>query len=178
MARRGIALVYGGGRLGLMGEVASSVLSGGGEVIGVIPRGLAVKEVAFSELADLRVVDTMHERKALMAELADGFITLPGGFGTLEETFEALTWGQLGLHRKPCGLLNVAGFYDGLVHFLDYALAQSFIQPMHRSLVLEHDRPEALLDLLEAYQPPVVDKIAWAVEQARRGSLDTPAGEL
>jgi uncharacterized protein (TIGR00730 family) len=151
-----------------MGEVARAVLDAGGEVIGVIPRGLAVKEVAFTELADLRVVDTMHERKAQMAELADGFVTLPGGFGTLDEVFEIITWGQLGIHHKPVGLLNVENYYDGLVNFLDYATRESFIQPVHRSLILDHDRPEGLLDLMETYQAPQVDKIAWAVEQERR----------
>ncbi|MEN4099329.1 MAG: TIGR00730 family Rossman fold protein, partial [Anaerolineaceae bacterium] len=127
LARRGLGLVYGGGRLGLMGAIARAALAAGGEVTGVIPRGLVEREVGFTELNDLRVVESMHERKALMIELSDGFIALPGGLGTIEEFFEALTWGQLGLHQKPCGLLNVSGYFDHLVAFLDNVRAEQFV---------------------------------------------------
>ena len=127
LARHGIELVYGGGRVGLMGVLAESVLAHGGKVIGVIPKALVSREVAFLELSDLRIVESMHERKALMADLADAFVALPGGVGTLEELFEILTWAQLGLHHKPCGLLNVDQFYDLLLGFLDHALAENFI---------------------------------------------------
>ena len=162
LAGRGIELVYGGGRLGMMGTVAQSTLDHGGRVIGVIPRDLVDREVAHLGLPDLRIVDSMHERKALMAELADGFIALPGGIGTLEEVLEAMTWAQLGLHRKPCGLLNVAGYFDQLAAFLDHLVAQRFLHPAHRSMLLAETGPEALLDAFAAYRPPEVDKAAWA----------------
>ena len=158
LARQGIGLVYGGGRVGLMGTLADAVLAAGGEVIGVIPEALMAWEVGHQGLADLRVVGSMHERKALMAELSDAFIALPGGYGTLEEFCEVLTWGQLGLHRKPCGLLNVEGYYDPLLALLDHALAERFLQPAHRSLVLEERDPERLLQLLAGYQAPEVEK--------------------
>jgi uncharacterized protein (TIGR00730 family) len=149
LGHRGIELIYGGGRVGLMGALAESVLSHGGKVIGVIPRSLVSREVAFLELADLRIVDSMHERKALMAELADAFIALPGGVGTLEELFEILTWAQLDLHRKPCGLLNVDQFYDLLLGFLDHAVAENFIpKKFHGSLLVDND-PERLLEMLQ-----------------------------
>ena len=149
LAQRGIELVFGGGRVGLMGAVAESVLAHGGSVIGVIPRKLVSREVAFLELKDLRVVATMHERKALMAELADAFIALPGGFGTLEEIFEIVTWAQLGLHHKPYGVLNVEKFYDPLLAFLDRALAEDFIKAKLRHSVLVESEPAALLDAFE-----------------------------
>jgi uncharacterized protein (TIGR00730 family) len=158
LARRRIGLVYGGGRVGLMGVVADAVMAGGGEVIGVIPEALVAKEVAHEGLPDLRVVGSMHERKALMAELADAFVALPGGYGTLEEFCEVVTWAQLGFHRKPCGLLNVGGFYDRLLALFDHAVAEHFVRPAHRSLVLEEHDPEHLLDLLASYRPPALEK--------------------
>lgn len=158
LARRGIGLVYGGGRVGLMGALADAVLVKGGEVIGVIPKAMVVKELAHRGLADLRVVGSMHERKALMADLADAFVALPGGYGTLEEFCEVLTWSQLGLHRKPCGLLNIAGFYDPLLALFDHASTEQFVRPVHRSMVLVEQDPDCLLDLLANYQPPVLEK--------------------
>ena len=134
LTQRGLELVYGGGRVGLMGALADSVLAAGGHVIGIIPQSLAAREVGHHGLKDLRVVNSMHERKALMAELADAFIALPGGFGTLEEISEVLTWAQLGLHRKPYGFLNVEGFYDSLLSFFDHAVAENFIRAVHRGI--------------------------------------------
>jgi len=154
IARRGLRLVYGGGRVGLMGVVADAALAAGGEVVGVIPRALHEKEIAHLGLTELRIVGSMHARKAMMAEFADGFLALPGGYGTLEELFETLTWAQLGLHRKPCGLLDVAGYYAGLHTFFDHALAEAFVRPEHRRLVLTDDDPERLLDRMAAYEPP------------------------
>jgi uncharacterized protein (TIGR00730 family) len=168
LVSRDIGLVYGGSHVGLMGEIADSVLKAGGTVTGVVPRGLVDKEVAFTELPDLRVVPSMHERKALMVELSDAFIALPGGLGTFEEFFEALTWAQLSLHQKPCGLLNVAGYFAALMSFLDYVVDEQFIKHEHRSLLLIEESPEALLDRIEAYQPPVVDKAGWILEMSGR----------
>jgi uncharacterized protein (TIGR00730 family) len=148
LARRGLGLVYGGGRIGLMGVLADAVLAAGGTVTGVIPRALVSKEVAHLELKDLRIVGSMHERKALMAELSDAFIALPGGFGTLEEIFEVLTWSQLRLHQKPCGLLNVEGFYDSLLAFLDHAVREDFLRARLRASTLIETDPARLLDLL------------------------------
>ena len=147
--KHGIGLVYGGGNIGLMGIIAETVVKGGGEVIGVIPEALAEKELAFRELADLRIVQTMHERKALMEQLSDGFIALPGGFGTLEEICEMITWAQLNIHAKPCGLLNVEGFYDALLSFMDHQVRQGFVTPLNRNLVIEAQKPEDLIDLLQ-----------------------------
>ncbi|HXG67464.1 MAG TPA: TIGR00730 family Rossman fold protein [Blastocatellia bacterium] len=158
LTRRGISLVYGGGCVGLMGIVADTVLAEGGEVIGVIPEALVAREVAHKGLFDLRVVSSMHERKALMADLSDAFIALPGGLGTLEEFCEITTWAQLGLHRKPCGLLNVEGYYDPLLAFLDHAVAERFVRPEHRSFILADSDPERLLDALMSYQPPTLHK--------------------
>jgi uncharacterized protein (TIGR00730 family) len=155
LARRGVGLVYGGGRIGLMGILADAVLAQGGRVTGVIPRALVSKEVAHLELKDLRIVGSMHERKSLMAELADAFIALPGGFGTLEEMFEVLTWAQLRFHQKPCGLLNVEGFYDPLLSFLDHATAEDFIRARLRASVLVETDPARLLDLLAQPNPPI-----------------------
>jgi uncharacterized protein (TIGR00730 family) len=157
LAARGIGLVYGGGRIGLMGIVADAVLAEGGSVTGVIPRALVSKEVAHLDLKDLRVVGSMHERKALMAELSDAFIALPGGFGTLEEMFEVLTWAQLRFHQKPCGLLNVEGFYDGLLSFLDHAVSEDFIRARLRASVLVETDPFRLLDLLATAQGTAAD---------------------
>ena len=164
LADRDIGLVFGGGKVGMMGEIAQAVLEKGGQVIGVIPRNLMIEEIAFTELSDLRVVDSMHERKALIAELSDGFVALPGGLGTLEEFFEALTWAQLGLHPKPCGLLNVQQYFSKLTHFLDHAANEQFIDMAHRSMILIDESAEGLLDQMEAYQPPQTDKVKWAVE--------------
>jgi uncharacterized protein (TIGR00730 family) len=158
---RQIGLVYGGAHVGVMGQIARAVLDAGGEVIGVIPRALVKMEVAFTDLPDLRVVGSMHERKALMADLADGFVALPGGLGTIEEFFEVLTWAQLGMHRKPCGLLNVCGYYDRLLGFLDHTVDEAFVHVKHRRTVLVDASPEALLDQFEIYRPPTGDKAAW-----------------
>lgn len=158
LARRGIELVYGGGCVGLMGIVADATLRAGGHVIGVIPQALVIKEVVHEGLPDLRVVKSMHERKALMADLSDGFIAMPGGFGTYEEFCEILTWAQLGLHKKPFGLLNVAGFYDPLLALFDHAVAEGFIRPGHRELVLVDANAEALLQRLETFHPPTTSK--------------------
>jgi hypothetical protein len=154
LAGNGLALVYGGASVGLMGRLADAALAGGGEVIGVIPRALVDMEVAHGGLADLRVVDTMHERKALMADLADAFIALPGGIGTLDELTEVLTWAQLGLHVKPTGLLNLDGYFDALLAFLDGAVRARFVQPMHRAMLLVDDDPERLLTAFQSYRPP------------------------
>jgi len=158
LAERGIGLVYGGARVGLMGAVADAALAAGGEVIGVIPHSLVALEVAHEGLGDLRVVDGMHERKARMAELADAFVALPGGLGTFEEFFEVLTWAQLGFHPKPCGLLNVGGFFDPLLALVEHAVAERFVRPEHRYLIVDAADPETLLDRLAAYEPPHAGK--------------------
>jgi len=162
LAERELTLVYGGGNVGMMGQLANAVLENGGEVTGIIPEAIAEMEVAHTGLSDLRVVDSMHTRKALMAELADGFIALPGGLGTLEEFVEVLTWAQLGFHAKPCGLLNVAGYYDSLLDFVNHTADQHFIQPEHRELILVDETPAALLDRMAAYVAPRLDKATWA----------------
>ena len=165
LAREKIALVYGGGAVGLMGAVADAALEGGGEVIGVIPQALMDKEIGHRGLSDLRVVGSMHQRKALMAELANGFIALPGGLGTFEELFEVWTWAQLGYHRKPCALLNVAGFYDRLIAFLDDVVERGFVKPVHRSMLIVEDEPAALIRAIRGYEPPAVDKWIRAGER-------------
>ncbi len=167
LVARGFGLVFGGGRIGMMGVLAQTVLTGGGEAIGVIPKDLMDKGLGLASVTSLHVVETMHARKALMAELADAFIAMPGGFGTAEEFFEALTWAQLGLHAKPCGLLNVHGYFDHLIRFVDHAVHEQFIDPTHRGLMLVDDSPERLLDKLDAWQPPPVDKVAWAMQRIR-----------
>jgi uncharacterized protein (TIGR00730 family) len=159
LARENIELVYGGGMVGLMGIVADAVLQHGGHVIGVIPQKLVIKEVVHETLPDLRVVKDMHERKALMAELADGFIALPGGYGTFEEFFEVLAWSQLGWHPKPFGLLNIAGFYQPLLEFLDHTRDEGFIRPQHRELVLVADGAAGILRQLRQYRPP--QELKW-----------------
>ena len=164
---RGLGLVFGGGRIGMMGVLARTVLAGGGEAIGVIPKDLMDKGLGLTNATSLRVVETMHARKTLMAELADAFVAMPGGFGTAEEFFEALTWAQLGLHAKPCGLLNVHGYFDHLIRFVDHAVHEQFIDPTNRELMIVDDAPEGLLDKLEAWQPPPVDKVAWATQRIR-----------
>ena len=165
LASRGIELVYGGGRVGLMGEIALEAMRTGVRVTGVIPRALVEKELAFTEVSDLRIVGSMHERKALMSELSDAFIALPGGLGTIEELFEVLTWGQLGIHRKPCGLLNSVGYFDHLSGFLDHAVTQRFVQPAHREMILMEESPGALIERFLGYEPPSVDKARWLFEQ-------------
>jgi len=167
LLRRRIGLVYGGGRVGLMYEIARVVHEAGGEVVGVIPRGMVEKELAFTALRDLRIVESMHDRKALMAEISDGFIALPGGLGTMEEFFEVLTWSQLGIHHKPCGLLNVRGYFDPVLAFLDQAQAQNFLQPEHRAMILVDGDPSRLLDSFEAYRPPEADMARWALDLAK-----------
>ena len=146
LVARGYGLVYGGGNVGLMTVIADAVLELNGHVTGVIPNALVSKEVAHLGLSDLRVVDSMHERKALMAQLSDGFIAMPGGIGTMEEFFEVLSWAQLGLHEKPCALFNVRGYYDPLIQFLDHAVEQDFIKPKHRALLVVESEPVRLLD--------------------------------
>ena len=148
MAARKLGLVYGGGRVGLMGVIADAVLAAGGEAIGVIPHGLERKELAHRGLTQLHVVGTMHERKALMEKLSDGFIAMPGGFDTLDELCEILTWRQLSIHGKPTGLLNASGFFDGFLAFVDHAVAQGFIKPEHRAMIRVSPEPAALLDAL------------------------------
>ncbi|HLH09194.1 MAG TPA: TIGR00730 family Rossman fold protein [Terriglobales bacterium] len=165
LAGRKIGLVYGGGNVGLMGLVADSVLEHGGEVIGVIPRFLVHKEVAHQHLKDLRIVESMHQRKALMADLSDGFIALPGGFGTLEEFCEVVTWTQLQLHPKACGLLNVEGFYDPLLRFLDHAVKEQFLKPSNRKLVRCSDAPEELVD--QILNIPVASEDKWISRDPR-----------
>jgi uncharacterized protein (TIGR00730 family) len=150
LAKRDYGLVYGGGSVGLMTVVADTMLECGGYVTGVIPASLVGKEVAHRGLSDLRIVQSMHERKALMAELADGFVALPGGIGTMEEFFEVLSWAQLEIHDKPCGLLNVCGYYRHIIQFLDYALDEGFLKPQHRALLIAEDEPVKLLDRFES----------------------------
>lgn len=147
-------LVYGGGRVGLMGVVATSALEAGGEVLGVIPHSLSGKEIALAECTELVVVDTMHARKALMADRSDAFVALPGGFGTCDELFEILTWAQLGIHRKPVGLLNVAGFFTPLLAWLDHVVAEGLLKPKHRELVLVADTVPEMLSRLASWTPP------------------------
>ena len=163
MTEGDITLIYGGSNVGLMGEIANAMIGRNGNVIGIIPQVLVEKEVAFTHLQDLRIVDSMHERKALMAELADGFISMPGGFGTLEETIEMLTWTQLGIHEKPLGLLNVAGYFDRLIEFIDHMVSEGFLVQGFRDMVLMDDNPAGLLDKLIKFSPPQIDK--WWVDR-------------
>jgi len=158
LGERRIGVVYGGACVGLMGVMADAALATGTEVTGVIPSALVAKEIAHRGLTDLRIVASMHERKALMADLSDAFIALPGGWGTLEEFFEVLTWGQLGLHRKPCGLLNVRGYFDRLLSFLDHTVDEGFVRREFRSMIAVSPSPAALLDKLASHQPPTVEK--------------------
>lgn len=158
IAERGIRLVYGGGRVGLMGIIADAVLAAGGEVIGVIPRSLQQKEIAHRGLTELRVTGSMHERKALMEQLSEGFIALPGGFGTLDEFCEIVTWSQLGYHAKPIGMLDANGYFDTLRAFFDHSVSQGFVRDEHRHIILEADTPAALLDEMAAWQPTVAVK--------------------
>jgi len=156
LAQRGLGVVFGGGRVGLMGALADGALAAGGEVIGVIPQALMDREIGHRGLTELRIVGSMHERKAVMAELADGFIALPGGIGTLEELFEVWTWAQLGLHAKPCGLLDSDGFFGPLVGFLDHLVLTGFVQPQYRAMLHTAESPDDLLAAFAAYQAPLV----------------------
>jgi len=158
LVQREICLVYGGASVGIMGEIADTVLAGGGEVIGVIPQALVDKEVSHAGLTELKIVDSMHERKEIMADISAGFIALPGGLGTIEEIFEVLTWAQLGFHKKPCALLNVKGYYDKLTQFLNHAVAEGFIANTHREMLLVEEEPQRLLEIMAAYTAPAVDK--------------------
>jgi uncharacterized protein (TIGR00730 family) len=158
LARRGIGLVCGAGGTGLMGEIIDAQLRAGGEAIGVIPHALVLRELAHAGLTDLRVVSSMHERKALMAELSDGFIALPGGLGTFEELFEIVTWAQLGLHGKPCGVINVRGYFDRMIAALDHAVAEGFLKPLHRGLLLVGRDPDDLLAQFDRFMPAPVQK--------------------
>lgn len=163
LVNRGIGLVYGGASIGVMGLLADAVLANQGEVVGVIPHALVDKEVSHTGLTDLKIVSSMHERKAMMADLSDGFIALPGGLGTLEELFEILTWAQLGFHQKPCGLLNIAGYYDGLTAFLDHAVKEQFVKPSHRSMLRVERCPIDLLDAFSSYRPSLVE--TWLAKE-------------
>jgi uncharacterized protein (TIGR00730 family) len=165
LAANGIGLVYGGAAVGLMGALADAALGAGGEVSGVMPRALVEKEIAHNRLSDLRVVGSMHERKALMAELSDGFVALPGGIGTFEELFEMWTWAQLGHHGKPCALLNVRGFYNGLIAFLDQVAERGFMKGAHRAMLIVGQEPMELIERLRAYEPPAVSK--WITARER-----------
>jgi uncharacterized protein (TIGR00730 family) len=158
LAANGITVVYGGGSFGLMGTLADATLEAGGDIIGVIPEGLLAREVSHTRIPDLRVVASMHERKAMMAELSDAFIAMPGGFGTFEEFCEVVTWTQLGLHKKPCGLLNVEGYYDPLLTLFDHALVEQFVKPAYRQIVISDTDPELLVERLFQCELPVVNK--------------------
>ncbi len=159
LAKSKIALVFGGGRVGLMGILADSVLAAGGKAIGVMPRALVEKEIAHTSLTELHVVESMHQRKSLMADLADAFLLLPGGFGSWEEFCEVLTWLQLGIHRKPCAILNVAGYYNGLLSLADHALAEGFLRPAHHRMVIVADHPQAALSQLTSASIP--SEVKW-----------------
>ncbi|CAB1064975.1 Lysine decarboxylase family [Olavius sp. associated proteobacterium Delta 1] len=158
LAEKNLNLVYGGGNIGLMGEIAQGVINHGGKAIGVIPQFLVEKELVYHKLTEVHVVDSMHERKAKMAELADAFIALPGGFGTLEETVEVLTWAQLGLHRKPIGLLNIEGYYNYLNDFFDHMVAEGFLLREYKDMLLIQEDPAAMLEILTTFELPNVDK--------------------
>ena len=168
LAGKNIRLVYGGGKRGLMGVIAETMLNNGGRVTGVIPRALADKEVAYTDLHDLRIVGSMHERKAAIARIADAFIALPGGFGTMDEIFEAITWAQLGIHQKPCAFLNVRGYYDHLIAFIDHAVKEQFIPSDNKALILVDDKPDKLLHKIEDFRPAQVDKANWALKNSNK----------
>ena len=158
LVARNLGLVYGGASIGLMGLIADSVLALGGRAVGVIPHALAQKEVAHKGLTELHITQSMHERKTLMAELSDGFIAMPGGIGTFEEIFEIWTWAQLGIHAKPCGLLNVGGYFDALTTFLDHATTEQFLKPPQRALLMVEAEPNVLLDRFASYEAPGIQK--------------------
>jgi uncharacterized protein (TIGR00730 family) len=165
LAERGIGVVYGGGNVGLMGVLADTAMAAGGEVIGVMPRALIEREIGHRGITELRMVESMHERKALMADLSDAFVAVPGGIGTLEELIEVLTWTQLGFHRKACGVLNVNSYYDALAAFLDHAVTEGFLSSEHRGVLTVASDPAELLDRLAAFEPPTVGK--WLERKAR-----------
>jgi len=190
MVARNVGLVYGGAGVGLMGVLADTVMAAGGEVIGVIPRHLVAREIAHPAVGDLRVVETMHERKALMAELGDGFVALPGGAGTLEELFEAWTWAQLGLHIKPCGVLNVDGYFDSLLRLVQHTVGEGFMRAEYAAMLIAENEPAALLDRLATHRPIgekwTVDALGWvhvrdgrllAVRTAGRSAFYLPGGK-
>ena len=158
LAQRGLGLVYGGGRVGLMGAVADGTMAGGGKVTGVIPQSLVDRELAHNGLSEIHVVKSMHERKAMMAEIADAFIAMPGGYGTLDELFEIITWAQLGFHHKPIALLNIGGYFDPLLTFIEHMATEGFIKPEHRGAVLVKNEVDTLLDTLLSYKPPQLEK--------------------
>jgi uncharacterized protein (TIGR00730 family) len=158
LAERGIGVVYGGGKVGLMGVIADTALAAGGEVVGVMPRALIDREIGHTALSELQVVDSMHERKARMAELSDAFVAVPGGIGTLEELIEVYTWSQLGIHDKPCGVLNANGYYDALAAFLDHAVTAGFLREQHRATLVVAETPDELLERFAAFTPPTVGK--------------------
>jgi len=162
LVKNNIGLVYGGGSVGMMGVLANSVVKNNGSVTGVITKKLYKMEVAFTELTDLRIVDTMHERKAMMTDLSDGFIALPGGFGTMDEMFEILTLSQLNIHQKPCGFLNVNGYYNKLLEFVDHMISQNFVNKACRPLLQMDESPDGLLEKFSNYKPLLVDKGEWA----------------
>ncbi len=168
IARRGIGLVYGGGHVGLMGIVADAVLKSGGSVIGVIPQALDDLEVAHRGLTELYIVDTMHTRKAMMADRADGFIAMPGGFGTLDEFCEIITWAQLGQHSKPCAILNINGYFDLLIQMFDHCVDEGFVKSIHRELVIVDDNVESLLDKMESWRTPPDAEIAKWIDREER----------
>ena len=174
LADRGIGLVYGGGKVGLMGVIADAVLAARGEAIGVMPQALIDREIGHPGLTELKVVGSMHERKALMAELAGAFVALPGGIGTLEELIEVYTWSQLGIHDKACGLLNVRGYYDDLAAFLDHAVSAGFLRTQHRAVLSVAEDPAELLDALAAFQPPRVRKWLELDQTGRRPETAPP----
>jgi uncharacterized protein (TIGR00730 family) len=165
LASKKIGLVYGGGKVGLMGALADAALAAGGEVIGVIPEHLMAREVGHMGLTDMRVVGSMHERKALMADLSDAFVALPGGYGTFEEFCEVLTWSQLGLHQKPCGLLNVEGYYSPLLEMFDRAVEERFLKSENRGIVLSHERIPTLIEMMDEWRPARIEK--WLDRETR-----------
>ena len=163
LARKNITLVYGGARVGIMGHLAKACLGAGGDVIGIIPRRLKDAGLAFTGLDKLYVVESMHERKAIMTEVSDGFIALPGGLGTVEEFFEVITWAQLGMHKKPCGLINVCGYFDRMMDFLSHAAEQKFLETGHYNMIQVDETPEGLLKKFESYQAPQLNKAEWVL---------------
>ena len=165
LVKKNIGLIYGGGKVGLMGVIADEVLASGGEVIGVIPQSLVNREVAHQNVTQMHIVNSMHERKALMADLSDGFMALPGGMGTFDEFCEILTWAQLGIHQKPCGILNIENYFTPLLAMFDHAMREGFLRDTHRALVIEATEPETLLDLLAKHQPQHVEK--WLDREKR-----------
>jgi uncharacterized protein (TIGR00730 family) len=165
LAKEKISLVYGGGKVGVMGHLAKACLDAGGEVIGVIPQQLFDMGLAYKKVTRLHVVGTMHERKAMMAELSDGFIALPGGLGTIEEFCEALTWAQLGIHHKPCGLLNTAHYYDKFIDFIEHAVKQDFLEIVYKKMIQVDEDPRALLKKFEEYEAPRASKVVWVLKK-------------